>query len=151
MPLNAAALKSGIEAVARSPGATPADCAAAWAAAIVSYFSAVVPASTTVAATQATLTTALAGAFTQPTPGMVFNQMESALLAAALTIGGGMTGVGFAGVAPAGLVGFAQVFAAPYAETHAAAAQKIADAIDTWAKTGTATMTSPPATTVTWT
>jgi hypothetical protein len=57
----------------------------------------------------------------------------------------------FAGVPPAGPVGFAAQFGGAAPETHAAAGGAIAGRIDAWMKTGSATLVAPPNTPTTWT
>ena len=54
------------------------------------------------------------------------------------TVGGGMAPA-FVATPPPGPVGFAGLFSLPYPSTHSAAATGVRDAIDTWAKTGSAT------------
>ena len=135
MPLNPAGLKTDLEALASSPKATVALCAADWASAISSYAAAVVPASTTVAAAAATLQTALISAFNS---GAASAPMETAFLTFATTVGGGMAPA-FVAVPPPSPVGFAGLFSTPYPSTHSAAATGVKNAIDAWAKTGTAT------------
>ena len=135
MPLDGPGLKTDLEAFASSPSATVALCAADWANAIASYAAAVVPASTTVSAAAATLQTALVSAFNS---GAAAAPMEAAFAAFGVTVGGGMAPA-FVATPPPGPVGFAGLFSLPYPSTHSAAATGVRDAIDTWAKTGSAT------------
>jgi len=146
MPLDAPGLKSALADLGESPPATIALVAQAWADAMSSYASGVVPASTTVSAAAATLASALATAFAAPAaaPGM-----ESAFAAFAATVGGGMAG--WTAVPPPSPVGFAAQFAGPYPETHEDAGDQIGTLIDSWMKTGTATLIAPPNTPTTWT
>lgn len=145
MPLNLAALQSALEQEFSDPPASSAGCAQAWADALQSYAAGIIPASTTVAAAATTLSSALAGAFTAPdaAPGM-----ESAFLAFAVAVGGGM--VGFVPTPPPAPVGFASQFAGPKPATHADAAAAFASLIDTWMRTGLSTLAAPPNTVVPW-
>jgi hypothetical protein len=147
MPLALPALQNGIQSVAANPPATVAQCAQAWADAVQSYAAGVVPASTTVAAAAATLSGALASAFSSPAAAPA---MDAAFAAFGATVGVGMAAAGFAAVPPAAPVGFGPQFAGPKPETHAEAAQQIAALIDTWMKTGSATLVAPPNTVLTW-
>lgn len=135
MPLIVIDLTSSLEDVFSDHPANPAAAANEWAGAIGSYATAVVPASTTVAVAQSALELALVGAFQSPSAAA---PMESALLAFATAVAGGMSAGGFVGVPPVAPIGFATQF-----QTHPAdpalAAQAIANLIDVWLKTGTAT------------
>ena len=135
MPLDPAGLKTDLEALASSPSATVALCAADWADAVADYAAAVVPASSQVATAAATLQTALEAAFSS---GAAAAPMETAFAAFGVTVGAGMAPA-FVATPPASPVGFAGLFTAPYPTTHSDAATGVRDAIDTWAKTGTAT------------
>lgn len=135
MPLVASALETSLEALSDSPGATIADCAQLWANAVQAYAAPVFPPSLTVAAAGTALAGQLTAAFAQPS---AIPTMETAFTAFALSVGGGMAPT-FIAVPPPAPVGFAQLFAEPYPETHAAAAQKVSAAIDVWMRTGTAT------------
>lgn len=135
MPLIAATLQTDLADLAASPGATYAECAEAWASAIGSYASSVVPASTTVAAAQSALTGLLLAAFQTTNAAPL---MESAFTAFALTVGGGMAPA-FVAVPPPAPVGFATKFTGPNPTTHAEAGQSLGTLIDTWMRTGTAT------------
>lgn len=148
MPLALPALQSDLQSCFASPPATIAQCAQAWADAVQSYASGVVPASTTVSAAAATLSGALASAFASTSAPPL---METAFAAFALTVAGGMVAAGFAGVPPPAPVGFVAQFAGPKPGTHADAAQQIAARIDAWMKLGTATLIAPPNTPTTWT
>lgn len=135
MALVKADLADGIEAIGADPPDTAAECAQAWAAAIVGYASNVTPTSTTVAGAEPTLASSLTTAFESDdaAPGM-----ESAMAAFAVTVAGGMAPA-FTGTPPPDPVGFAAQFAGAKPETHAEAGSQIADLIDVWMKTGTAT------------
>lgn len=145
MPLNAAGLKDALQNEFTSPPATSAECAQAWADAMSSYASGIIPPSATVSAAAATLAGALTTAFSSPAaaPGM-----EAAFSAFAVSVGGGM--VGFTPVPPSAPVGFALQFAGPKPLTHPDAAQAIASLIDGWMKTGSATLIAPPNTVTPW-
>lgn len=145
MPLNLGALQSGIANVAAAPPATAAECAQAWAQAVTAYAAGIVPLSGAVASAEATLASGLSSAFGSPAaaPGM-----ETAFSAWAASVGAGMAG--FVSVPPPAPVGFAALFAAGHPPTHAAAAANVAAAIDTWARTGTATLVAPPNTLAPW-
>lgn len=145
MPLALPSLQSGLQGVFASPEATAAACAQKWADAMKSYATSIVPASTTVNAASAALSTALAGAFGSLHEPYGIAAMETAFTAFATAVGGGMAG--FTPTPPTGPVGFAGQFE-DHPETHAAAATAIAGIIDTWMRTGTATPPSGPA--VTW-
>jgi hypothetical protein len=148
MALNAAGLESDLTALFADPPSTTAACAAAWAAAVSAYASGIVPASTTVTAAQAPLAASLTSAFGGADPATVSTAMEAAFLTFATSVGGGMAG--FAGTPPVTPVGVAAL-AANQQATHAAAADAWASAIDTWMKTGIATLIAPPFTVTTWT
>lgn len=135
MPLVPATLQSQLESLFAGPPETHAECAQAWTSAVEAYAAAIVPASTAVTAACSTLSAALASAF-QVENGAV-PLMEAAFLAFGATVGGGMAPA-FVAAPPAGPVGFAGHFADTY-DSHADAASGIADLIDTWMKTGTAT------------
>lgn len=137
MPLLPSTLTAELEAVASDPPDTHAECAQAWADAMDAYAVGIVPPSTTVAAAAATLSTALAGAFQTDDAAPL---METAFLAFATTVGGGMAG--FVAVPPPAPVDFANAFAEPYAETHSEAAAALSAVIDAWMRTGTATPTA---------
>lgn len=133
MPLAKSALVSGLQGTFSDPPATYAECAQEWADAVQSYASAVIPASTTVSAACAALSASLASAFQASN---AIPLMEAAFLTFGASVGGGMAG--FTPAPPAGPVNFASHFASTY-DSHADAASGIADLIDTWMKTGTAT------------
>lgn len=135
MPLDAPGLEADLEELFAEPPATVAECADAWAAAVGAYASGVVPASATVAAAQAALAGALLSAFQTPAAAA---PMEAAFTAFATTVGAGMAPA-FVATPPPSPVGIATLSAPPHPETHAAAANKYATAIDVWMKTGTAT------------
>lgn len=135
MPLATATLQSALQSTFSSPGATIADCSSLWANAIGTYFAPVAPPSLTVAAAQATLQTQLAAAFALPAAA---SAMDAACTAFAATVGAGMLPA-FVAVPPPAPVNWLALFAEPYPTTHAEAAQKISSALDTWARTGTAT------------
>jgi hypothetical protein len=87
----------------------------------------------------------LAAAFASPN---AIPDMESAFAAFAAAVGLGMAG--WTPTPPAGPVGFAGQFGGPAPETHGAAAGAIASIIDTWMRTGSATLVAPPFTVAPW-
>lgn len=115
--------------------ATRAACAAAWAAAIEAWASAVVPASTAVTAAVAALETALNAAFGNPAAAAA---METAFATFGAAVGVGMAPA-FTAVPPPAPVGFAAVFAMAHPATRQEGVDRVADALDLWMKTGTAT------------
>jgi hypothetical protein len=147
MPLAPAALESAIAALTgdSSPGSV-AEAAQAWADAAQAMFAGVVPPSTTVAAAAATLKTALEAAFGATSGGEA--ALESAFAAFATTVAGGMLPL-YTGVPPAGPVGFVALIS-PDRPSLAAFAADLADALDTWAQTGTAALVAPPNTVTPW-
>jgi len=148
MPLVAAALNDALEEVFSAPGATAADCATQWADALGSYVSGIVPASTTVAAAQAALATALTAAFAGTDPVTTTVAMDAAFAAFAATVGGGMAT--FTPTPPAGPVGFGDLLVPPFAETSPDAAAAVATKVHAWLTTGVATLIAPPFTVLTW-
>jgi hypothetical protein len=113
-----------------------------------SYAAAVVPASAAVAAAGAGLSSALAAAFAATSSPYGIAAMESAFTAFAVTVGGGMAG--YTPAPPPGPVGFSSEFASPHPSSHADAATGIATIIDTWMRSGLATLVVPPNTVVAW-
>jgi hypothetical protein len=146
MPLDVSALSSGLAECFAHPAADAAGCAGQWADAAQAYASGIVPPSTTVNAAAEALEGALAGAFASPAAIPV---MESAFAAFAVSIASGMAPL-FTGAPPSGPVGFAGQFAGPAPETHGEAAGAIASLIDTWMKSGTATLVALPNTVTSW-
>lgn len=133
MPLGLT-LSSDIQSATESPGETAAACAQTWASLMGTYFAGVVPASTAVTAAQTALQASLTSAFSAA-PGAGLALLETAFLAFATTVGGGMAPA-FVAVPPVLPVGFANLAAA---ETASEAASNIATLIETWAKSGSAT------------
>lgn len=151
MPLLLSALKTS----PGLPGAGGADypatriaCAQAWADAAQAWAAGIVPASTAVTAAAASLATALNSAFGGASSAAVASAMESAFLAFATAIGVGMAG--YTPVPPPGPIGFSTLFATN-ASTRQAGVDKVADALDTWMRTGSSTLIAPPNTVVDWT
>lgn len=138
MPLSSATLESRLRDTFERPGETVADCAAKWAGAISTYFAAIAPPSSSQVAARAALQAQLAAAFALPNaiPGMT-----TAMTAYAAALGAGMAPA-FAAVPPPVPFTWVALLAPPYPETAALAAKKIASAMDTWARTGTATPVS---------
>lgn len=141
MALVKATLASAIQALSESPPGIGAPDPAlvqanAWGDAIGAYFATITPPSATVAAATTTIKAALHSAFS--TVGGAGAGMESAFAAFGATVGAGMAPA-FVAVPPAAPVGFAAFFARDPDGDAAQAAADIADLIDAWAKTGTAT------------
>lgn len=145
MPLNPASLQSSLESLFATPPATRAACAQAWADAVNGYSAAIVPASTTVAAGVAALSSSLASAFAAPSAASPF---DAAFAAFAVTVAGGMLPA-FTGVPPAAPLNIASLLATTQ-PTHAAAAAAWASLIDAWFRTGTGVLVAPPNTVVPW-
>jgi hypothetical protein len=135
VPLDKDALKTALQTIASSPPATVPLCAAAWADAIGTYAAGLTPPSSTVAAAKAALQTALQTAFGTAAAA---EAMETAFTAFGVTLGAGQAPA-FAAAPPGDPVGFETLFGPPFPATHAAAAQRIADAIHDWMTSGTAT------------
>lgn len=149
MALAPAAFETAIAALTgnNSP-ATRAAAAQAWADAVQAMFAAVVPPSTTVTAAAGTLKTALEAAFGNTDAATTAADLESAFTTFATTVSGGMLPA-YTGVPPPGPVGFLGLLSSNK-DSLAQAAADWADALDTWAKTGTATLVAPPNTLVNW-
>lgn len=111
-----------------------------------SYASGIVPPSTTVSAAAAAMVGALQSAFGSPSAAAPF---DAAFTAFATTVAGGQLPT-FTGVPPPAPLNVASLLALTQ-PTHAAAAAAFASLIDTWMKTGTATLVAPPNTLVPWT
>lgn len=122
-----------------------AACGVSWADAVGAYAASITPPSTTVAAATAALGLSLGDAFAKP---LAMIDMEVSFAQFAVTLGGGMAG--YVATPPPGLVGFATAFAAPVPTTHDEAATRISQLIDTWMRTGLATLAVPPGTVVPW-
>lgn len=156
MPLAIGALKA-------SPGlpgagantAAPSGAAAAqlWATAVGAWAAGIVPASVGVAAAQSALQATLAGLFGTPrsTAGEIATlagALESAHVAFATAVGLGMAG--YTPVPPPGPIGFLAILTAGPRDSSQEAADEIADALDAWMRTGTATLIAPPNTVTPW-
>lgn len=144
MPITAVTMKTQLAAVAQHPKDTALQSAQAWADAIAAGFAGIVPPSAGVVSGKAALAAGFATAFASPSaaPGM-----ELAMKTYALTIGLGMLASNFTATPPPGPVGFATLFAPPYAQDFDSAALKLANAIVAWATTGIAiSITTPPVT-----
>lgn len=146
MPLDPAALRDNLEATFAEPDGTAAGCADQWAAAMQAYAAGITPPSLAVNAAAEDLGAALATAFAKPS---AIPDMEQAFTAFAAQVGLGMAPA-YTGAPPAGPVGFAPQFAGAAPATHAAAASAIASRIDTWMRTGSATLVAPPNTVQPW-
>ena len=145
MALDKSQLATALQQIAENPPATHAAAAAAGSDAIATYAGDVIPATTTAASGAALLLSAFLSAFQSPDASL---GMESGVLAYGATVGLGMLPA-YAAVAPVAPVGFAALFAG-ISGNAAAAAQNVADSIDIWIKTGTATLVAPPNTPVVW-
>src|SRR5688572_19061580 len=117
MPLNVAGLQTDLEALFADPPASAAECAQAWGDAVSAYASGVIPASTTVAAGAAALTSSLAGAFATPAAAGAF---DAAFTTFGATVGAGMLPA-FAAVPPPAPLGIAALLSVTQV-SHAAAA-----------------------------
>lgn len=148
MPLNLPALSNGLASCFSAPAADAAGCGQQWADAVKEYAAGIVPPVPMPAleAAAAALAGALGGAFSNPS---AIAGMESAFSAFGASVALGMAPT-FAGVPPAGPVGFAAQFGGAAPETHNEAASAIASRIDTWMKTGSATLVAPPNTVTPW-
>jgi hypothetical protein len=145
MPLNPSGLQSALESLFANPLPTAGECAQAWADAVGIYAAGLLPASTTVSAATAALVTPLEDAFVSMFPATDF---DAAFTTFAATVATGMLPL-FTGVPPPEALGVATQLSVTQ-ETHAAAAAAFASLIDTWMKTGTATLVLPPNTLVPW-
>jgi hypothetical protein len=146
MPLVSSVLAGKLAALFAAPPPDAGACGAAWGDAVKDYAGGLVPPSTAVAAAAGALGGALGAAFAaaDAAPGM-----ESAFSAFGASVALGQAPL-FTGAPPAGPVGFASQFAGPKPETHGAAASAIASLIDTWMRSGTATLVAPPNTITPW-
>ena len=145
MALNKVALTTALTSLFSNPPDSIDGCAAAWADAMESYATSIVPASTTVPAAASDLEAALKTTFVNNGSTAMLTTLESDFLTFATTVGGGMTG--YTSTPPPGLVGFSTI---GNADTHATAAANFANKIDTWMKTGIATLIVSPYTVVNW-
>lgn len=145
MSLDTAGLQSDLLALFQAPPATALGCGTAWGDALEAYASGVVPASTTVSAAAVTLRSSLAAAFATPAAAALF---DAAFAAFAVTVAAGMLPL-FTGVPPAAPLGVAALLVLTQ-PTHAAAAAVFAGLIDTWMRTGSATLVAPPNTVLPW-
>lgn len=122
-----------------------AACGLAWADAVGAYAASITPPSTTVIGAAAALGVSLGNAFAKP---LATPDMETAFAQFALALGGGMAG--YVATPPPGLVGFATAFTGPMPTTQDQAASRFSQLIDTWMRTGLATLAVPPGTVVPW-
>lgn len=145
MPINGPGMKSALQTGFSSGATTYAAAANSWGDAVQTGTASIIPASTTVAAAATTLKTALAAAFaaSNAVPGMV-----TAFTAFAVTVAAGQLPL-YTGVPPASPIDFASIFSSPR-DSHSDAAQAVSDLIETWLKTGSATLVAPPNTVVPW-
>lgn len=145
MPLAPPALQSALESLFAEPPPGAPACADAWAAALLDYAAGVVPPSTTVGVAADALAAALAAAFATPA---AVPAVDAAFAAYAAQVGLGMAPA-YVAVPPPVPLGIVSLLAAP-SPSHAAAAAAFATLIDTWFRTGTATLVAPPFTVVPW-
>lgn len=143
--LSVETLRQGFAAFFGNAPATYEGCGRAWADAVGAYAASVTPPSTTVSAAAVQLGMALAGAFAQES---ALAAMESAFSAFGVSVGAGMAG--YVPTPPPGAVGFAAAFAGPMPQTQGEAAQRMSGLIDTWMRTGTASLAVPPGTVIPW-
>lgn len=146
MPLDPTALQDSLEALFSAPPPTGAECARVWADAARAHAAAIVPPSTSIDAACATLEGALAAAFSSQTAAPL---VDGAFAAFALALGLGMAPT-YVATPPPSILGIGTLLAAPQ-PSHAAAAAAFGGLIDTWLRTGTATLAAPPFTVVPWT
>lgn len=145
MALNPTTLQSSLEALFAEPPATAAECAQAWADAVESYASGIVPASTTVSAAAAAMVGALEAAFASPSAAPAF---DAAFATFATAVAAGQLPT-FTGTPPPAPLNVASLLALTQ-PTHAAAAAAFTTLIDLWFRTGSATLVAPPNTVVPW-
>lgn len=131
MALNPSGAKTTLGNLFSNPVEDEASAIVEWGGAIETLTTAVVPASTTVAAAAATLETALVG-FNASNAAQA--KLESALVTFAATVGTGMAPA-FTATPPVAPVGITF----PEEDDAQTAADAIIDTINTWLKTGTAT------------
>lgn len=110
------------------------QCAAEWASAMTTFGTAIVPASSTVAAASFVLSVALASAFAS---GSAASAVDAAFQTWAASVGAGMAPA-FVAVPPPSPPGFVAGLGSTRA-SHGAAASYWAGLLNTWARTGTAT------------
>lgn len=146
MPLELATLKAALPGAGGKPyPATSAEAAKQWAQAMKEYAGGITPPSTTLDAATAALEAALVTAFASKAAAPL---METAFLQFVTTLGGGMAG--FVAVPPAAPVGFAALFFMPPAASLDEGITRVATKIDTWMRTGTAAIATPPGAPVLW-
>lgn len=150
MPLNILALTSSPGLPGAQGGNYPGSRAAAaahWALAMAAYASAIVPPTTTLPVARIGLEAALLTAFGAVDAAA---SMETAFAAFAAQLALGMAPA-YAAVQPPGDVGFAALFTLPRPSTRQEGVERVANAIDAWMRTGTATLAAPPNTVINWT
>lgn len=146
MTLDASGMKDDIQAALDSAD-TAAEKATAWGAALGSYAADVVPATAPGAAVAAgtVLGTALVTAFANTNATTGAAAAEAAFTAFGAAIGLAMLPA-YTGVGPAGSVGLLAIFQKYQTETvtTSSSAQDIADAVQAWMETGSATLVASP-------
>lgn len=145
MPLVLAALRQGLPGARGDYPASYDEAAHAWASAVRSWASGMVPTSTTVAVASLALERDLADAFAQRAGAAA---LEAAFARFARAVGLGMAG--YVAVPPPGQVGFAALFRGPPRVTRQDGIALVAGKLDVWMRTGTATLIAPPGTVVPW-
>jgi hypothetical protein len=148
VPLNLAALTSS----PGLPGAGERDyphtrqlAAHEWAAAAGAWAAGIVPPSTTVAAAQTALESALDGAFTLANPAPA---IDAAFATFAATLAVGMLPL-YTGTPPPAPLGIAQLFTVKRT-TRQAGVAAVAARLDAWMRTGIAVLVAPPKTALPW-
>lgn len=145
MPLNLPGLQSALESLFANPPPSAAQCALAWSDAVGSYAADILPTSTTVTAAASAMTAPLQSAFESPSAASAFDE---AFASFATMVAAGQLPL-FTGAPPTTPLGIASLLSGSQ-ETHADAAAVFAALIDTWLKTGTASLVLPPNTAVLW-
>lgn len=130
MPLVKATLTAALTELFEDPPDTESACADAWGEVLGDYFATIVPASSTVAAAAAELPAALAGMSDEDA---ALGTFVSALATFGGTVASGMTPPGTPPTSAAPFL--TPVWETTY-ETDVAAAEAVAGAIDSWARTG---------------
>ena len=142
MTLDKSALQSDLQSLFEKPPRLESECAHLWAEAMKKFATAVGPPSTQVDLAASTMEGLLAG-FAQADQAASLLEGAATKFASVVAAGMALAPTPYLGVPPAGSVGFAAIFLAPTADP-AARATALTNAVDTWMKTGTATLTAPP-------
>jgi len=145
MPLDVTALTTQLTALFTSPPSDINGCAAAWAAAMEAYATAIVPASITVTLAASALESNLIVTFADNDSPSMIALLEANFSLFADGVALGM--IGYTPVSPPGLVGFGTI---GNQTSWGTAASVWVTKIDTWMRTGTATLIAPPFTVSNW-